>query len=140
MSSPDGRFNGHLSNSTAKHLLAEELARTRVEASPWGWSADRLTILGLVLCALVAAADALLGHRVILIGLLIVGPCCGVLTGRWSRTALLGGWAVGLAVVLGVPDDIWGTVTQYAFLSAVVVVAVVSTVVSVTIERFTSRH
>ena len=48
----------------------------------------------------------LLGHRVILIGLPIVGLGYGVLTGRWSWTALPGGQPVGLAIVLGVTDDI----------------------------------
>jgi hypothetical protein len=41
-------------------------------------------------------------------GLLILGLCCAVLTGRWSRTAWSGALAFGLAVVLGIPDGIWG--------------------------------
>ena len=42
----------------------------------------------LILPSLVAGADAALGHRVVLIGLLIVGPCFSLLSGRWSPTAL----------------------------------------------------
>ena len=128
MSSPDER------------QLAQGSPRPTVGATPCGWSENRLTALGFGLCALFAVADALLGHRVILIGLLIVGPCCGVLTGRWLRTAFLGGFAVVLAVVLGVADGIWGTFAHVAFLVAVIVVAVVSTLSAAIIERFSSRR
>ena len=68
--------------------------------------------------AIVAAADAALGHRVVLIGLLIVGPCCALLTGRWLPTSLTGLWVIALAVVLGVPDGIWGTGIHLVFLAA----------------------
>ncbi len=68
---------------------------------------------------IVAAADAALGARVILIGLLIIGPCCALLTGRWVPTGLTGLWVTGLAVMLGIPDCIWGTGTQVVFLAAV---------------------
>jgi hypothetical protein len=98
-------------------------------------------VLSFALCVAVAAVDALLGHRLVLIGLLIVGPCCAVLTSRWSRTALTGAWAVGLAVVLGLPDRIWGTAAHLAFLVAVLTVAVVSTVATAIVERvITGRH
>jgi hypothetical protein len=75
----------------------------------------------------VAAADAGLGHRVVLIGLLIVGPCSVLLTGRWVLTGLTGLFAIGLAVALGIPDGIWGTSTHLAFLAAVTVVALAAT-------------
>jgi len=68
---------------------------------------------------IVAAADAALGARVVLIGLLIAGPGCVLLTGRWVPTGLTGLWVTGLAVMLGVPDGIWGTGTQVIFLAAV---------------------
>jgi len=92
-----------------------------------GWSVGRLCILGMVVTCAVAAADAGLGHRVVLIGLLITGPCTVLLTGRWLPTALTGLWATGLAVVLGIPDGIWGTSTHLAFLAAVAVVATAAT-------------
>ncbi len=98
-----------------------------------GWSVGRLWVLGLALSLIVAAVDALLGHRVVLIGLLIVGPCCVLLTGRWVPTALTALWAVGLAVVLGLPDGIWGSATHLVFLVAVAVVAVANTVAAVVI-------
>ena len=81
-----------------------------------------------------AAIDAVLGNRVILIGLLIVGPCCVVLTGRWVPTALTGLWVTGLAVVLGLPDGIWGTAIFFIWLGAVAVVALATTTAAALIE------
>ncbi|MGH3221219.1 MAG: hypothetical protein ACRDPY_21430, partial [Streptosporangiaceae bacterium] len=100
-----------------------------------GRSVGRLWVLGLVLSLLVAAVDAVLGHRVVLIGLLIVGPCCVLLTGRWVPTALTALWAIGLAVVLGIPDGIWGSATHLAFLAAVTVVAVANTAAAALISN-----
>jgi cation:H+ antiporter len=99
-----------------------------------GWSVQRLWALALVLPVLVAATDAALGRRVVLIGLLIIGPCCAVLTGRWVVTGLTGLWVIGLAVVLGVPDGIWGTSTQLVFLAAVTTVAGISTLAAAVIS------
>jgi cation:H+ antiporter len=86
--------------------------------------------------AVVAATDAALGHHVILISLLIVGPCCALLTGRWERTAAAGAWAVALGVLLGLPDGIWGTWMHLAFLGPVIAVTLVSTVSAALIERY----
>ena len=91
----------------------------------------RLLILGLSLSGLDAVIDAALGHRVVLIGLLIVGPCCALLTGRWVLTCLTGLWVIALAVVLGVPDGIFGTPAHFAFLGGVAVVALASTIAAV---------
>ena len=52
-----------------------------------GWSVGRLWKLSFIPCSAVAACDAASGPRLILIGLLIVGPCCALLTGRWALTA-----------------------------------------------------
>jgi hypothetical protein len=82
----------------------------------------------------VTAIDAALGNRAILIGLLIVGPCCVVLTGRWVPTGLTGLWVTGLAVVLGLPDGIWGTAIFFTWLGAVAVVALVSTAAAAFIQ------
>jgi hypothetical protein len=118
-------------------IVGDEAPRSS-DSTPWGWSANRVTALALGLTALVAGSDALVGHRLILIGLLIVGPCCALLTGRWAQTALAGACAVGLAVILGVPDRIWGTAAHLAFLAAVLVVALVNTLAALIIERSTS--
>ncbi len=103
-----------------------------------GWSVKRLWVLGLALSCVVAATDAVLGARIVLIGLLIVGPCCVLLTGRWVPTGLTGLWVIGLAVVLGFPDGIWGTSTHLAFLGAVVLVAFANTLAAAFIGRFRS--
>ena len=138
MSSADRRVNGHALPAIVERLLAEDSPHLIEQLTLWGWSANPLWVLSFVLCAVVAAVDALLGHRLVLIGLLIVGPCCAVLTGRCSRTALTGAWAVGLAVVLGLPDRIWGTAAHLAVLGAVLIVAVVSTIATAVTERATS--
>ena len=108
--------------------------------TPWGWTANRIWAVSFALCVLVAAADAITGEQVILIGLLVLGPCCAVLTRRSSRTAISGTVAVGLAVLLGVPDGIWGTATHLTFIAAVLAVAVVSASGAFVVERLDSRR
>jgi hypothetical protein len=99
------------------------------------WSADRLTILAVSLCVAVGIVDALLGRHVVLIGLLIVGPCCATLTRRWRRIAFVGAWSVALAVVLGFPDVNFGSFTQLAFLGSVLVVTLVAPLAAAVIEH-----
>ena len=99
------------------------------------WSVTRLWLLAVILSSTVAACDALLGPRVILMGLLIVGPCCALLTGRWLPTASAGGWVLLLAVLLGIPDGIWATATHAAFLAAITVVSLTAAISAATIER-----
>jgi Cation efflux family len=88
-----------------------------------GWSATRIWTLSLLLPALIAAVDGAAGRHIVLIGLLIAGPCCALLTARWLLTALTGILAAGLAVALGIPDGIWATSTHLTFIGSVVVVA-----------------
>jgi hypothetical protein len=57
--------------------------------------------LAFILSVVVAVTDATVGHRVVLIGLLIAASCCALLSGRWLPTALTGLWAIGLGVLLG---------------------------------------
>jgi cation:H+ antiporter len=112
-------------------------------AVPWwrqqsllaGWSTGRLWRLSLLLCTVIAACDAASGPHLILIGLLIAGPCCALLTGRWVPTALAGGYALALGVLLGVPDQIFATLTHYAFLAAVAVTAVTATTGAAVLQR-----
>lgn len=101
-----------------------------------GWPVRRLWVLGLGASIIVAAIDAALGHRVILIGLLIVGPCCVLLTGRWVPTALTGLWVISLAMVLGLPDGIFGTAIFFTWLIAVAVVALASSLAAALVETF----
>ncbi len=100
-----------------------------------GWPVRRLLAFGLASSSLVAAVDALSGSRVILIGLLIIGPCCALLSGRWVPTAMAAGWSVGLAVLLGVPDGIWATEVHLGFLAAVAIVALATTAAAVVTDR-----
>ena len=102
-----------------------------------GWPVRKLCFLGLELSVCVAVVDAALGHRVILIGLLIAGPCCVLLTGRWIPTGLTGLWVIGLAVLLGLPDGIWGTITHLVFLTAVAAAALASTLAAAFIQNRT---
>ncbi|HWY18217.1 MAG TPA: hypothetical protein VNY27_05845 [Solirubrobacteraceae bacterium] len=99
-----------------------------------GWSVGQVWGFALILSSLIAATDAILTH-VVLIALLAAGPCCGLLTGRWARTASTGIWAVVLAVPLGLPDHIWGTRTQLVDLSVVAVAALLSIFAAILIER-----
>jgi hypothetical protein len=94
--------------------------------------------LSLILCLAVAACDAASGPHLILIGLLITGPCCALLTGRWAPTATASCLAVALAVALGVPDQIFATLTQYAFLAAVAVVGLTATISAAVLQRLRS--
>lgn len=89
------------------------------------------------LCLAVAAVDAATGHRLILMALLALGPCCALLTGRWRRTAATGVLALCLGVVLGVPDQVFATYIQYVSLAAIAVVALSATAGAAVIE---SRH
>ncbi len=134
---------------TGAVLLARPLRRLRAwcaavaELGGWwrgksllpGWSTGRLWGLSLALCLAVAAADAASGPHLILIGLLICGPCCALLTARWAPTAASGCLAVALGVVLGVPDQIFATLIQYAFVAAVAVVAATATAGAAVLQR-----
>jgi hypothetical protein len=65
-----------------------------------GWSIGRVWWIALAISSRIAAIDAILGHHVILIGLLIAGQCCGLLTGRWLArrdSGRVGGRARGAA-------------------------------------------
>jgi cation:H+ antiporter len=126
--------NGTNAESARARITGPSQSRRGQESLLAGWPVKRLWILGLEGSCIVAAIDAMLGNRVILIGLLIVGPCCVVLTGRWVPTALTGLWVTGLAVVLGIPDGIWGTAIFFIWLGAVTVVALASTAAAAFIQ------
>lgn len=56
-----------------------------------------------------AGLDLAIGGRAVLVGLLVVGP---MLAAAWQgprATAVVGAYTVGVSVLLGAPDDIWGT-------------------------------
>lgn len=99
-----------------------------------GWSVDRVWWLALILSSIIAATDALLTH-VILIPLLAAGPFCALLTGRWMRTAAVSLWVVTLAILLGVPDEIWGTSEQLAYLGFIAAASLLSVSAATAIEK-----
>jgi len=100
-----------------------------------GWSSGRMWRLSLLLCTVIAACDAASGPHLILIGLLIAGPCCALLTARWLPTVLASLYALVLGIVLGVPDQIFATATQYAFLAAVAVTSLTATAGAAFLQR-----
>ena len=105
----------------------------------WGWASKYVWRLSVAIMLVITAADALLGPRVILIGLLMVGPCCALFSARRVSTAQAGVIAVGLALLLALPDGIWGTVAQFAFAGAVLMVAIACTWAAGIIESM-ARH
>jgi hypothetical protein len=120
--------NGSDPESAPARMVSPCPSRLDREPLLTGWPVTRLWVLAVNASFIVAAIDAALGNLVILIGLLVVGHCCVLLTGRWVPTALTGLWVIGLAVVLGLPDGIWDTGIFFIWLSAVAVVALASTV------------
>jgi hypothetical protein len=99
-----------------------------------GLSVAQVWWFALALTSLIAASDALLTH-VVLIALLTIGPFCGLLTGRWTRTATVGIWALALAIPLAVPDKIWDTTTQLVDTTTVATAALLATSAASLIER-----
>jgi hypothetical protein len=66
---------------------------------------------------------------------LVAGPGCALLTARWALTAAASCFALALGVLLGVPDQIFATVTQYAFLAAVATVGTIATAGAAVLQR-----
>ena len=119
----------------ARTAITGQVGWWRQESVLGGWTIGRLWKLSLLLCSAIAAGDAASGPHLILIGFLIVGPCCALLTARWALTAAATCFALALGVVLGVPDQIFATVTQFAFLAAVTTVGAVATVGAAVLQR-----
>jgi cation:H+ antiporter len=124
--------------SYARTMMAGPHGWRRESLLP-GWSIGRLWKLSFILCSVVAACDAASGPRLILIGLLIVGPCCALLTGRWALTATASCFALALGVVLGVPDQIFATLTQYASLAVVAAAGLTATISAAVFQRQRQR-
>jgi PAS domain S-box-containing protein len=69
---------------------------------------DRWVLLAFGLATVVAVVDALVGRSAVLIGALIPAPIVAAARAGPRATALVGAYAVCLAVVLGVPNHIFG--------------------------------
>jgi hypothetical protein len=97
-------------------------------------------IMAVTSASAVAALDAITGRRVVFVGGLVIAPVLATVSCRAKQVLMASLWAVGLGLVLGVVDGIWGTYEHAAFLGAVVVVSVASTVVTAVVEQWlTSR-
>jgi hypothetical protein len=99
-----------------------------------GWSARQVWWFAIILCSIIATADTVLRH-VVLIPMLTAGPICGVFTGRLTKTATSGIWALTLAMFLGLPDEILGTEIQLTDLIAILAVILLCLVTATHIER-----
>jgi phosphoserine phosphatase RsbU/P len=67
-------------------------------------------LVAVLVTSAIALLDAWAGDRTILLGLLIAGPLLAAASLDAPRTAMVGLYALGLAVLLGIPDGIVGTI------------------------------
>jgi serine phosphatase RsbU (regulator of sigma subunit) len=67
-------------------------------------------LVAVLVTSAIALLDAGTGDRAVLLGLLIAGPLLAAASLDAPRTAMVGLYALGLAVLLGIPDGIVGTI------------------------------
>ncbi|MBR7832983.1 hypothetical protein KDL01_06900 [Actinospica durhamensis] len=114
------------------------LIRPAAGSAPGGhprWNPTSVWALSALLCLAVAVIDAGTGRRLVLMSLLTIGPCTALFTARWRRTASVALLALGLAVLLGVPDGVFGTDTHYALLASIAVVGLCTVTGAAVLER-----
>jgi phosphoserine phosphatase RsbU/P len=70
---------------------------------------SRSMLVAALVTSAIALLDAWTGDRASLLGLLIAGPLLAAANLDAQRTAIIGLYALGLAVLLGIPDGIFGT-------------------------------
>jgi serine phosphatase RsbU (regulator of sigma subunit) len=70
---------------------------------------SRSMLVAVLVTSAIALLDAWTGSRAILLGLLITGPLLAAASLDAQRTAMVGLYALGLAVLLGIPDGIFAT-------------------------------
>ena len=104
---------------------------TALERDPLRWP----VVVGALATAVVAAIDDFLPPHIVLIGLLVLGPCCALLGRRWRATAVIGALSTALAAVTGVSDDLWGTASYALFLATVAIVAAAATLATALIDH-----
>jgi PAS domain S-box-containing protein len=97
-------------------------------ANPWFAAALTAAIA-------IAVVDLATGERVVLIVLLCVPPLVAAIGSGLKRTAAIGVLCVGLAVVLGLPDDIFGERTHIIDIGAVLAVSVLAAWIAELRER-----
>jgi sigma-B regulation protein RsbU (phosphoserine phosphatase) len=69
----------------------------------------RSLLVAVLVTSAIALLDAWTGDRAVLLGLLIAGPLLAAASLDAQRTAIIGLYALGLAVTLGIPDGSFGT-------------------------------
>jgi phosphoserine phosphatase RsbU/P len=70
---------------------------------------SRSMLAAVLVTSAIALLDAWTGGRAILLGLLIIGPLLAAASLDTQPTAIVGLYALGLAVLLGIPDGIFAT-------------------------------
>jgi phosphoserine phosphatase RsbU/P len=70
---------------------------------------SRPLLVAMLVTSVIALVDVWTGSRAILLGLLIAGPLLAAASLDAARTAMVSLYALGLAVLLGIPDGIVGT-------------------------------
>lgn len=104
--------------------------RSLLAGLPTAW----VSWFALLVSSIVAMIDAIDDH-IVLIPLLAAGPLCAMLTGLWKKTAAASVWVTTLALLLCLPDEIWGTSTQLVYIGLVVAVALMSTTTAAAFQR-----
>jgi serine phosphatase RsbU (regulator of sigma subunit) len=87
-------------------------------------------VVAVALPAAISAVDALVGGRALLISLLGVGPFTAAVFLGPRPTAIVSAWTLLLAVLVGIPDQIWGTSDHITRLSGLAVSAIAATVLA----------
>ncbi len=105
-----------------------------------GWTVRRVWLLSLALCAGAFLLGLLAASRVDLTGLLMVGPCCALLTGRWARTAVTGILALGAALALGAVATDGGRAGHASFLAALGSAVLANMLAAAWLERYLRRQ
>jgi phosphoserine phosphatase RsbU/P len=70
---------------------------------------SRSLLVAVLITSAIALLDAWTGSRATLLGLLIAGPLLAAASLDAQRTAIIGLYSLGLAVLLGIPDGSFGT-------------------------------
>jgi hypothetical protein len=111
--------------------LRRRVLETALRGSPPRWP----LVLALLATVAVAVVDNFFASRIVLIGLLVLGPCCALVGRRWRATAIIGALSTLLAGVSGVTDGLWGTASYMLFLATVAIVAGAATLGTALIEH-----
>jgi hypothetical protein len=87
------------------------------------------TSVALLWLAIVALSDALLGPRLILVGLLVGGPAFAAFAIRPRPVIGVGAIAIALSVALGAPDQMWLTAEHAIWIGAIAIVSLTNATV-----------